>query len=186
MKENEKEKERKNVTATIEIEQGIEIATGTGSIKNLSGIGSGIINTFSSSIDSIYMVVAGLLHLKDQVWSHIIMSCLLITIIAHHHITTMSSTTINPIHRLPYHQVLLQLFIVQGRLGTMIIIVLLHSYIQLRVNRILRKSSRFLRATNLLLSILEIEIESRGLGKVRMSSIIIQHHLHLSTANGII
>lgn len=96
VKENEIEKERRIVTVIeklTETEQGIEIATGIGSIKSSSGKGSGIINTFSSSIDlrqignikslsgkgsgiintyssSIdshrHMVVAVLLHLKDQ------------------------------------------------------------------------------------------------------------------------
>jgi hypothetical protein len=81
----------------------------------------------------------------------------------------------------------LQSFIVQGLAGTMIVVVVLHSYIQVRVNRILQKSFCFLRVTNLLplnLSyILESESENRGLGKAQMSNIIIHHHLLMSIAN---
>lgn len=75
-------------------------------------------------------------------------------------------------------------FIVQGLAGTMIVVVL-HSCIQVRVNRILQKSFCILRVTNLLsLSyILESESENRGLGKVQMSNIIIHHPLRMSIAN---
>ena len=96
VRENAIEKERRIVTAiekSTETEQGIEIATGIGNIKSLSGKGSGNINTFSSSIDHYQigsikslsekgngiintysssidthrrMVVVVLLHLKDQ------------------------------------------------------------------------------------------------------------------------
>ena len=74
-KEKEKEKGRRSVIVRIatvkeklsEIEQGITV-TGIGSIKNMSGRDNGIIIIFSSSIDRrLYMVVVGLLHLKDQV-----------------------------------------------------------------------------------------------------------------------
>ena len=161
-----------------------------GSIKSLSGRDYGIINTYSSSIDSHrHMVVAVLLHLKGQVLSHniIIMSLpTTITIIDHHHTTTMWS--IITILRLPCRQEVsevLQSSIVQGLAGTMIVVVL-HSYIQVRVNRILQKSFCILRVTNLLLNlsyILESESENRGLGKVQMSNIIIHHPLHMSIAN---
>ena len=65
------------------------------------------------------------------------------------------------------------------------IVAVLHSCIQVRVNRILQKSFCILRVTNLLsLSyILESESENRGLGKVQMSNIIIHRPLRMSIAN---
>jgi hypothetical protein len=113
------------------------------------------------------------------------MSRPLITIIARRHITTMSSTT-TIIHQLPYLQEVsgvLQSFIVLGQAGTTIV-VLLHSYIQVRVNHI-QKSSCFLRVINLLLNrsyTLENENENRGLGKVQMNHTIIHRRLCTSTA----
>lgn len=115
------------------------------------------------------------------------MSRPLIIIIDRRHITIMLS--IITIRRLPYHQEVsgvLQSFIVQGRAGTTIIVVPLHSYIQVRVHRILQKSSCFLRVTNLLLSrsyTLESENENHGLGKAQMNNIIIHQHLPTSIAN---
>ena len=163
-----------------------------GSIKSLSGRDYGIINTYSSSIDSHrHMVVAVLPHLKGQVLSHNITIMVLpttITIIDHHHHTTTTMWSTITILRLPCRQEVsevLQSSIVQGLAGTMIVVVL-HSYIQVRVNRILQKSFCILRVTNLLLNlsyILESESENRGLGKVQMSNIIIHHPLHMSIAN---
>jgi hypothetical protein len=179
-----KEKEGKIVIEkSTENEQGIEIVTGIGIIKILSGKDNEIINIFSSIDSHRYMVVITVhLHPQDRLWYHIIISRPLIITIGRHHITITSF--IITIHRPPYHQEVsgvLQSFIVQGRVGTTIPVVLLHSYIQVRVHRIPQKSSCFLRVTSLLLNrsyTLESENENRGPGKVQMNNIII-HQLRL-------